>query len=100
MKSLYQLLVAICACAVLSACNNGGTGVPSSVTLETLGDSVVYALGMDVARVFKQQGIKDVNYGILAKGVRDVLEETGEEFFSANQIPTIMNKLFSLQLKI
>lgn len=92
MKSLYQLLVVICTCAVLSACSTGGTGVPSSVTLETLEDSVVYALGMDVARVFQQQNVENVDYGILAKGVHDILEKTGEEVFSASQIPAIMNK--------
>lgn len=41
--------------------------------LKNLADSVSYAIGLNVANFYSQQGIKTLNSGLVAKGINDVL---------------------------
>ncbi len=49
------------------------TGAKAAAPLKNLSDSASYAIGLSVANFYKQQGFKNLNTALIAKGCNDVL---------------------------
>jgi FKBP-type peptidyl-prolyl cis-trans isomerase len=68
---------------------------PAATSLKTTNDSVSYAIGVNVASFYKQQGLKDLNSALVAKAINDVLKGSKQqlnEYQANNCLMTFMNK--------
>ena len=63
----------------------------ASVTLETKLDSVCYGLGVDIADNLKGQGLGDLNVEAMAKGLRDILNDS-ELAISKEEVGPLLNE--------
>jgi FKBP-type peptidyl-prolyl cis-trans isomerase FklB len=63
----------------------------ASVTLETKLDSVCYGLGVDIADNLKGQGLGDLNVEAMAKGFRDILNDS-ELAISKEEVGPLLNE--------
>jgi len=63
----------------------------ASVTLETKLDSVCYGLGVDIADNLKGQGLGDLNVEAMAKGLRDILNDS-ELVISKEEVGPLLNE--------
>ena len=63
----------------------------ASVTLETKLDSVCYGLGVDIADNLKGQGLGDLNVEAMAKGLRDILNDS-ELAISKEAVGPLLNE--------
>jgi len=63
----------------------------ASVKLETKLDSVCYGLGVDIADNLKGQGLGDLNVEAMAKGLRDILNDS-ELVISKEEVGPLLNE--------
>lgn len=71
MKKILLFLSFTCLSAILFAQNTGKNTTPAPM-LKNINDSFSYALGVQVASFYKQQGVKKINAAILSKAVNDI----------------------------
>src|SRR5689334_16495748 len=73
MKKIVLFLTFICVSAIVLAQNKAKTaGVKSAPIFKNITDSFSYALGVQVASFYKQQGVEKINSAILSKAVNDI----------------------------
>jgi FKBP-type peptidyl-prolyl cis-trans isomerase len=68
--------------------------------LKTTNDSVSYAIGVNVASFYKQQGLKDLNSALVAKAINDILKGGKPqltEYQANNTLMNFMNKAQAVQ---
>ena len=73
MKKSVLFLSSLCLSAVVLAQNTTKTSAVKPVPIfKNINDSFSYALGVQVASFYKQQGVKKINSAILAKAINDI----------------------------
>lgn len=97
---MNKIVILLATLIILSSCQNDknssnrGDSNKSfrSYNLNSAQDSIDYALGVVIANQMKKYGIKEVNYTILNKALKDVLENESQNLpFSADNAKKIIS---------
>ncbi|HEX5001883.1 MAG TPA: FKBP-type peptidyl-prolyl cis-trans isomerase [Bacteroidia bacterium] len=91
----YSTLMVACLAAVFSfsSCDGQKKGKDDSMKLVTALDSASYGIGTSIGRNMKKDGLDSVNVDLVAKGLRDILENK-TEMLNAEQCQTAIQTYF------
>jgi len=67
----------------------GGTAAASAPIFKSQNDSLSYAIGMSLANFYKQQGITNINTGMLNRAIKDI--QTGKPALTEAQMTSCVN---------
>lgn len=74
-----------------STATHSAKTVTSSLTLKNATDSLSYAIGLEMAKFYKYQGINDLNFDVLNKAIKDGMSANAKPLMTDQAAQNVMN---------